>query len=196
MHLIRIIQWVIPFITLGLAQADDRSLALGLINQARAAQGVQPLTWNDNLASYAQYWANIMAAGQQPFSHAQGSYRPQQGETLFEYQSSQCDAAYDTPLQKAAQTWLAQASLYNGAPIADGHEPWLHWCRFDDGARVVIVHPVDADHLMAYSSVYVVDDDAGWLCSSLQHFGGVQGVRRMPLLSRGEHVRKSSAVDC
>ncbi|TFB04767.1 hypothetical protein CCMA1212_002592 [Trichoderma ghanense] len=129
MHLFSIIQWAIPCITLCLAQADDRSLALSMINQARAAQGVQPLTWNDNLASYAQYWANIMAAGQQPFSHAQGSYRPQQGETLFEYQSSQCDAAYDTPLQKAAQTWLAQASLYNGAPIADGHEPWLHWAQ-------------------------------------------------------------------
>ncbi|PNP53816.1 hypothetical protein THARTR1_05940 [Trichoderma harzianum] len=129
MHLFLVIQWLIPFIGLCLAQADDRALALSLINQARQAQGIQPLVWNANLASYAQYWANIMAAGQQPFSHAQGTYRPQQGETLFEYQSTQCDAAYDNPLQTAAHTWLAQASLYNGMPITDGHEPWLHWSQ-------------------------------------------------------------------
>ncbi|KAL6809450.1 hypothetical protein GGI42DRAFT_317929 [Trichoderma sp. SZMC 28013] len=130
MHLFFVFQWLIPFIGLCLAQADDRALALSLINQARQAQGIQPLVWNTNLASYAQYWANIMAAGQQPFSHAQGTYRPQQGETLFEYQSTQCDAAYDNPLQTAAHTWLAQASLYNGMPITDGHEPWLHWCMY------------------------------------------------------------------
>ncbi|KAL5090492.1 hypothetical protein Trisim1_004387 [Trichoderma cf. simile WF8] len=129
MHLFLILQWLIPFIGLCFAQADDRALALSLINQARQAQGIQPLVWNTNLESYAQYWANIMAAGQQPFSHAQGTYRPQQGETLFEYQSTQCDSAYDNPLQTAAHTWLAQASLYNGMPITDGHEPWLHWSQ-------------------------------------------------------------------
>lgn len=129
MHLLLIIQWLVAFISLCLAQSDDRALALSLINQARQAQGIQPLTWNPNLASYAQYWANIMASGQQPFSHAQGAYRPQQGETLFEYQSAQCDSAYDNPLQTAARTWLAQASLYNGMPVTDGHEHWLHWCK-------------------------------------------------------------------
>ncbi|KAL6827321.1 hypothetical protein J3E69DRAFT_333629 [Trichoderma sp. SZMC 28015] len=104
MHLFLVIQWLVPFIGLCLAQADDRALALSLINQARQAQGIQPLVWNTN--------------------------RPQQGETLFEYQSTQCDTAYDNPLQTAAHTWLAQASLYNGMPITDGHEPWLHWCMY------------------------------------------------------------------
>ncbi|KAL9489110.1 hypothetical protein ACSS6W_001387 [Trichoderma asperelloides] len=170
MHLLRILQWMIPIISLCLAQSDDRALALSLINQARQARGVQPLTWNPNLASYAQYWANIMASGQQPFSHAQGPYRPQQGETLFEYQSTQCDSAYDNPLQTAARTWLAQASLYNGMPITDGHEPWLHW-------------------------LYVVHQYTNRLRSSLQHLGPVQNLRCMPILSGRKHSWPAALLD-
>lgn len=110
------------------SQNDDLNYAIGLVNQARQAQGLHPLSWDPNLAAYAQFWANEMASGQQPFAHATGQYRPDQGENLYERASGQCDSAYENPVQTAMRAWLAQASLYNGQPITTGHEPWLHWC--------------------------------------------------------------------
>lgn len=70
-----------------------------------------------------------MAAGVQPFSHAPPELRPQQGETIYEHQSGQCDVAFNTPLQTAMHTWLAESSLDNGQVVATGSEPWLHWCK-------------------------------------------------------------------
>lgn len=111
------------------AQTDDRSLALGIINQARAGQGIQALAWNSDLAAYANYWATQMATGAVGFQHASGQYRPQQGETLFESQSSRCDTEYDYPLQNAANSWLAEGAQWNGQPVNTGSELWLHWCK-------------------------------------------------------------------
>lgn len=70
-----------------------------------------------------------MAAGLQPFGHASGQIRLQQGEVIYQQQFGQCDAAYDTPLQAGTRVWLAQASLYNDQPITTGQEHWLHWCK-------------------------------------------------------------------
>lgn len=38
-----------------LAQADDLSLAINMVNQARQARGVAPLAWNPDLAAYAAF---------------------------------------------------------------------------------------------------------------------------------------------
>lgn len=112
------------------AQTDDLSLAIGTINQARQIQGLQPLAWNNDLATYAVFWANQMASGAVPFEHASAQYRPGQGETLFERQSGSCDAAYDYPLQHATNGWLAEGALWDGRPVGTGQESWLHWCKF------------------------------------------------------------------
>ncbi|KAL2685400.1 hypothetical protein Neosp_006498 [[Neocosmospora] mangrovei] len=90
---------------------DDLVLAINAINQA----------------PYAQYWANQMGAGAQPFSHAPPELRPLQGENIFQQTATQCDAVHDTPLQNAVKAWLSQERLYTGQPISDGKEPWLHW---------------------------------------------------------------------
>ena len=108
---------------------DDLNEALNLINQARGAQGIQPLAWNTDLVTYAHVWASQMATGQVGFEHASGAYRPEQGENLYEETASSCDATSSTPLVKAVQDWLAQAALYDGQPITTGHEHWLHWCK-------------------------------------------------------------------
>lgn len=113
-----------------IASSDDANAALAIVNQARQAKGVQPLTWDPNLKTYAQLWADEMGSGRQPFEHAPASYRPSQGENLYEQSAGQCDAAYDNPLQTAMRAWLSQESLYTGQPITTGHEPWLHWCGF------------------------------------------------------------------
>ena len=128
------IQTAFSFLALlgpSLAQSDDLSLAVNMINQARQAQGVGPLAWNPDLAAYAQFWANQMGAGIQPFGHAPPNLRPQQGETIYEHISTQCDVAFNTPLQTAMYTWLAEGSALNGQPptVTTGSEPWLHWCK-------------------------------------------------------------------
>ncbi|KAG5993961.1 hypothetical protein E4U54_003230 [Claviceps lovelessii] len=110
-----------------LAGSDDASKAFAMVNQARQAKGIQPLTWDAGLVAYAQYWANEMASGRRAFGHAQGPDRPSQGENLFEESAGQCDAAYENPLQTGMHAWLSQEHLYTGQPITTGHEPWLHW---------------------------------------------------------------------
>ena len=112
-----------------IAAPDDPNNTLAIVNQARQARGVPPLIWDVNLTMYAQFWAGEMASGRQPFAHASGIYRPNQGENLYEQSAGQCDAAYDNPLQTGMRAWLSQERLYTGQPITTGHEPWLHWCE-------------------------------------------------------------------
>jgi pathogenesis-related protein 1 len=107
---------------------DDLSYAISLINQARQAQGLQPLAWNSDLAAYASFWANQMATGSVGFEHASGRFRPDQGETLYERRSSECDFAYNNPLSTAVNTWLAEGAAWDGSPVSSGQESWLHWC--------------------------------------------------------------------
>ena len=116
-------------ICLASSQNDDLSYALAMVNRARMARGLRPLSWDPDLAAYAQVWANEMASGQQPYAHATGPYRPNQGENLYRRASGQCDGAYENPVQTAMRAWLAEGYLYGGQPITTGHEPWLHWCR-------------------------------------------------------------------
>ncbi|KAI9904787.1 hypothetical protein N3K66_001316 [Trichothecium roseum] len=111
------------------AQSEDLYLAIGMMNQARQAQGLQPLAWHPELATYAQLWGNQMATGQVPFGHAPGQMRPQQGETLYAEQPASCDPAYDAPLQTAAQSWLSEGAQWGGQPISNGQESWLHWSQ-------------------------------------------------------------------
>jgi hypothetical protein len=129
MKVTRVLAFAAWAMTGALSQTDDAAKAVATINQARQAQGLQPLLWNPDLATYAQYWAERMGSNQEPFHHASGPLRPSQGETLYQEQSTQCDPAYDTPLQSAVKDWLGQAPLYTGQPISTGQEPWLHFCE-------------------------------------------------------------------
>ncbi|KAM5355898.1 hypothetical protein ACJ41O_002544 [Fusarium nematophilum] len=129
---------------------DDLVLAINMVNQARQAKGVGPLAWNPDLAAYAQFWANQMGSGMQPFSHAPPQFRPKQGENIYEHTSGQCDDAFDAPLQTAMKSWLSQEDLYTGQPIRDGKERWLHW-------------------------LYVVRINPNRLCQGIQCVGILQG---------------------
>lgn len=130
MKFIQALAYVLSVASATFAQSDDANKAVAMINQARQSKGLQPLIWHPDLATYAQYWADRMGSNQEPFHHASGQLRPSQGETLFQEQSTQCDPAYDTPLQSGVTDWLSQEPLYNGQPISTGQEPWLHYCKF------------------------------------------------------------------
>ncbi|OAA33142.1 Basic form of pathogenesis- protein 1 [Moelleriella libera RCEF 2490] len=126
MHALTII---LLFVSTAQAASDDLFNGFELVNLARQAKGIRPLSWDANLTAYAQFWANQMASGSQPFEHARGIYRPDQGENLYEQSAGQCDASYDRPLQTAVHVWLSQERLYAGQPVMTGHEPWLHWSQ-------------------------------------------------------------------
>lgn len=91
--------------------ADDATQALAMANQARLALKLPPLSWDPNLAAFAQYWANIMASNQSPFGHSPVQLRPEQGENIYQHVATQCDPVTDAPLQRASHEWLIEASL-------------------------------------------------------------------------------------
>lgn len=129
MHLAKVAAAITSMALASAAQSDNLVSAFNMVNQARGERLVKPLSWSPDLAAYAQLWANLMASGQVPFQHADGAYRPSQGEVLYVQEASGCHLSYDAPFQSAMHAWLAQAPLYDNKPITTGHEPWLHWCR-------------------------------------------------------------------
>ncbi|KAK7226136.1 hypothetical protein V2G26_014139 [Clonostachys chloroleuca] len=102
------IKLLLSFLTLwglAIAQNNDLDQAIGMMNQARQSRGLRPLLWSNDLTNSAGWWATQMATGAAPFAHAPPQYRQKQGETLYE------------------------RSLWNGQPISDGREQWLHWSQ-------------------------------------------------------------------
>ncbi|KAH7163112.1 CAP domain-containing protein [Dactylonectria estremocensis] len=133
MYITRVLTCLVICLAASTVSADDRSLALEMVNKAREAQGVAPLTWNSDLAAYAQFWALQMGVGAQPFSHAPSQLRPQQGENIYEHQSGQCDAAFDTPLQTAVPQCMwsdtTQIGCARAYSVSDSYKVY-NVCRF------------------------------------------------------------------
>ncbi len=101
--------------------AGDRAEFMRIHNQARASVGVPPLEWSQELASFAQEWANRLARRGQLEHRSGNSY----GENL----------AYGTELSAAAAAnlWLQERAAYDGGPIASrnisavGHYTQMIW---------------------------------------------------------------------
>jgi pathogenesis-related protein 1 len=72
-------------------------------NSVRSRHGVPPLRWSDELARYAQKWANsLIARGE--FSHHRN---PQYGENLFEILGGSMTA------HEVVSAWAAEGKNYN-----------------------------------------------------------------------------------
>lgn len=71
-------------------------------NSVRADHGVPPLRWSDEVAEYAQKWANALIANGE-FKHSS----PRYGENLFEI-SGGSTTAYDV-----VSAWAAERKNYN-----------------------------------------------------------------------------------
>jgi uncharacterized protein YkwD len=72
-------------------------------NSVRARHGVPPLRWSDELARYAQKWANTLIARGE-FSHHRN---PQYGENLFEISGGSATA------HDVVSAWAAEGKNYN-----------------------------------------------------------------------------------
>ncbi|HOC24949.1 MAG TPA: CAP family protein [bacterium] len=107
---------------------EEADLLLTLHNRARAAAGTRPLKWSEELARYAQEWADHLAASA-TFDHRPESGRWKQlyGENLY-----MGTAAY-YGLERAVDAWVEEKSRYNGGPISEanvaaaGHYTQVVW---------------------------------------------------------------------
>lgn len=61
--------------------SGDQEGALKVHNDGRAAKGLAPLAWDDELTQHAQQWADHLAQIDQ-MEHSTGDQRPNEGENL------------------------------------------------------------------------------------------------------------------
>jgi pathogenesis-related protein 1 len=103
--------------------ADVRAI-LAHHNSVRADVGVGPLRWDDGLASYAQQWADQLAASGCRLRHRRADAY---GENLY-----QGTAGHYTAVD-AARAWASEQTLYGGGAITEtnyrgiGHYTQMVW---------------------------------------------------------------------
>ncbi|XP_021724283.1 pathogenesis-related protein 1C-like [Chenopodium quinoa] len=85
----------------GGATGSDKAAFIQVHNEARAAVGLPPFTWDDRLASFAQSWANQRIKDCH-LIHSDGPY----GENLF-WGSGGYSAAF------ATKTWVEERRYYD-----------------------------------------------------------------------------------
>ena len=99
--------------------ASKSSGILEAHNAVRARKGVPPLTWSDDLAAYAQEWADHKAktscsSGHRPFS---GPYAQKHGENLFFASGIRSSGAptrmRDVTPKEVVEAWASEEQYYN-----------------------------------------------------------------------------------
>lgn len=113
--------------TSSLSPEDARKM-LVLHNQVRADVGVGPLRWSEDLAHYAQQWADHLAATRCGLQHRprSGKWRAKYGENLFMGTIGYYGIA------DAVKEWAAERRLYPGGPYQAswrgvGHYTQIVW---------------------------------------------------------------------
>ncbi len=97
----------------------DQQAGLNIQNNGRKGKGLQPLQWDNNLASDAQKWADNLAHNIGHMQHSTSQERPNQGENLFWGWAS--PGPYKDPFTNAAQGWMNEAAKYHGEKIGEGN---------------------------------------------------------------------------
>lgn len=106
-----------------LTQAEVNTV-LKMHNDARAAVGVGPLTWDPTIATFAQQWADHLAQTSK-FEH-----RPRQGAMKQKYGEN---LAGGGNIQQGIQLWLNEKSKYKGEVMGNnnylvfGHYTQMVW---------------------------------------------------------------------
>ncbi|MCB9703791.1 MAG: hypothetical protein H6711_17980 [Myxococcales bacterium] len=95
-------------------------------NELRAAVGVDPLVWSDEIAGFAQAWADSLATDPACQIAHRPSSEQRYGENIF-WSSSQASASVTT----AVGAWASEASAYNAQTGACsgvcGHYTQIVW---------------------------------------------------------------------
>jgi pathogenesis-related protein 1 len=118
-------------------------------NRARTGVGANPLVWSEELALYAQEWADHLASTSRRIEHRprSGEWKQEHGENLF------MGTAGHYGVADAVAAWNVEKSAYHGKPIemstlsAHGHYTQLVWkstkrvgcAKVECGGNVIIV---------------------------------------------------------
>jgi pathogenesis-related protein 1 len=104
---------------------EDAKKMLRLHNQVRAEVGVGPLRWSENLADYAQRWADHLAATRCGLEHRprSGKWRAEFGENLFMGTLGYYGVA------DAVMGWAEEKELYPGGPYQAGWRGVGHYTQ-------------------------------------------------------------------
>ncbi|KAI0811692.1 glycoside hydrolase family 128 protein [Xylaria sp. FL0064] len=106
------------------ALGPDKQEALDAHNHKRRAKGLKPLAWDNQLAQYAEAYAEHLAKIGK-LEHSSGDSRPNQEENLA------WASASEAPLAQAANMWLAEEKNYHGEPVGQGDfESYGHYTQW------------------------------------------------------------------
>jgi len=108
---------------------EEAGKIVSLHNQIRTEVGVGPLRWSEEVAGYAQQWADHLASSRCGMQHRprSGKWRQQYGENLFIGSAGHYGTA------DAVRAWAREKSSYRGGAIhasgfADiGHYTQMVW---------------------------------------------------------------------
>lgn len=111
-------------------KASEAKLFLDHHNKVRAEVGVGKLTWSTSLSTYAQSWANELAAKKCKMKHSECTDETGRilGENIFWGSSSTFYGTLD-----ASKSWYKEKADYNGEPIGEtrgkkvGHYTQMVW---------------------------------------------------------------------
>ena len=87
-------------------------------NNVRQEVGVGPLEWSRELASYAQKWADQLAASGCTMKHRprSGVWKQQHGENLFWGSDADVYSVMD-----ACASWYSEKKFYRNGPVGNGN---------------------------------------------------------------------------
>lgn len=108
---------------------DEAEAALAYHNRVRKDLGVPPLSWSDELATYAQAWADHLASEGCQFEHRprSGTWAQRYGENLFYGKANRHTAL------TASQAWQSEVASYRYQKLSPsnfaktGHYTQMVW---------------------------------------------------------------------
>jgi hypothetical protein len=103
---------------------EDAQKALDLHNAARKEVGVPALQWSPELASYAQAWADELAATKCDLDHRpkSGKWKQVYGENLYWSSSS-------ASVMDACNSWLKEKKNFKNKPVTAGDKGTGHYSQ-------------------------------------------------------------------
>lgn len=108
---------------------EDAGRIVTLHNKVRAEVGVGPLRWSEQLAGYAQQWADHLVSSRCGMAHRPrtGEWRQEYGENLFMGTARQYNSS------DAVMAWAKEKGRYNGEALqvsrwaGAGHYTQMVW---------------------------------------------------------------------
>ncbi|MCU0427895.1 MAG: CAP domain-containing protein [Candidatus Kapabacteria bacterium] len=113
------------------APNDEIRQVLEFHNTARKEVGAPPLVWSEEIAAFAQEWANYIAQSGCGLQHRpfNGRWKQRYGENIF------WGAGKTYTLQDAAKSWYSEKKFWRGSVIngknwsKSGHYTQMVWAK-------------------------------------------------------------------